>query len=189
MKKYAAYLLFCFLLIACGGSPEIVYDNFSTDQTIYQFSVKSLYGEEFYFSSLKGQKIMIVNTASNCGLTPQYEELQELYTTYKDQNFTIIGFPANNFLSQEPGSNEEIATFCEMNYGVEFPMMSKLSVKGSEQHQVYQFLTNASLNGFEDSDVKWNFQKYLIGEEGKVEKVIAPSTKPLDEEIINWIEE
>lgn len=157
------------------------------DTSIYQFQVEDLYGESFDFSTLKGKKIMIVNTASKCGLTPQYEDLEKLYQTYKDQNFIIIGFPANDFMKQEPGSNEEIATFCQKNYGVSFPMMAKISVKGKDIHPIYQFLTSKDKNGQIDSKVKWNFQKYLIGEEGILEKVIDPTMSPTDDEIINWI--
>ena len=130
---------------------------------------------------------MVVNTASKCGLTPQYEQLESLYDQYKDSNFVIIGFPANNFMSQEPGTNEEIAEFCQKNYGVSFPMMSKISVKGDDMHEVYKFLTQKSNNGLEDSEVKWNFQKYLLNEEGKLEKVIGPRTLPNDPEVIKWI--
>nr|WP_258543823.1 glutathione peroxidase [Parvicella tangerina] len=158
-------------------------------QTIYQFKVEDLYGESFDLASLKGKKVMIVNTASKCGLTPQYEDLEKLYQKYKGNNFVIIGFPANNFMSQEPGTNEEIAAFCKKNYGVSFPMMAKISVKGKDIHPLYTFLTSKEENGVMDSKVKWNFQKYLIGEEGMLEKVIDPTTKPMDEEIISWIEE
>lgn len=185
--KYLIPLLVALAFVACASSPAINPDNFDDSQTIYQFQVEDIYGETFDLSTLKGKKVMIVNTASKCGLTPQYEQLQELYTTYKDKNFIIIGFPANNFLGQEPGSDEEIAEFCQKNYGVEFPMMSKISVKGKDQHAVYQFLTQKELNGVEDSKVSWNFQKYLIGTSGKLEKVISPKTKPLDDEVVNWI--
>ncbi|MCB9188862.1 MAG: glutathione peroxidase [Flavobacteriales bacterium] len=178
-------LLSTFLIIILSA---FLKNNQEMDQTIYQFKVEDLYGESFDFSTLKGQKIMIVNTASKCGLTPQYEELEKLYQKYKDQNFIIIGFPANDFMKQEPGTNEEIAEFCTKNYGVSFPMMGKISVKGDEIHPIYVFLTTKAKNGFEDSKVKWNFQKYLIGEEGKLEKVIDPTTKPMDDEIIKWIE-
>lgn len=157
-------------------------------ENIYQFKVTDLTGESFDFSTLKGKKIMIVNTASKCGLTPQYKDLEALYGKYKDKNFVVIGFPANNFGSQEPGSNEEIATFCEQNYGVTFPMMEKISVKGSDMHELYQFLTQKSKNGVEDSEVQWNFQKYLINENGELDKVVSPRTIPTDESIINWIE-
>jgi glutathione peroxidase len=134
----------------------------TTKQSIHQFKVKDLDGNNFDFASLKGKKVMIVNTASKCGLTPQYEKLEALYEKYKSKNFIIIGFPANNFMGQEPGSNEEIATFCQKNYGVTFPMMSKISVKGKDMHPVYQFLTSKDKNGLEDNEVQWNFQKYLL---------------------------
>lgn len=157
-------------------------------KTIYDFKVTDIEDKEFDFSSLKGKKIMIVNTASECGLTPQYEQLQQVYEQYKDQNFTIIGFPANNFMSQEPGDNSKIAAFCKKNYGVTFPMMSKISVKGEDMHPIYQYLTQKDQNGLEDSKVQWNFQKYLIDTNGKLVKVIQPKTLPNDPSIISWIE-
>ena len=157
-------------------------------QTIYQFQVEDLERNTFDFSTLKGKKILIVNTASECGLTPQYEQLQAIYEKYKDKNFVIIGFPANNFGSQEPGTNQQIAAFCQKNYGVSFPMMAKISVKGNDMHAVYQFLTQKAKNGLEDSEVQWNFQKYLINEKGELEKVISPRTLPIDDEVVNWIE-
>ena len=159
------------------------------DQTIYQFEVEDITGKAFPLSNLQGKKVMIVNTASKCGLTPQYKELEALYQQYKDKDFVIIGFPANNFLKQEPGTNEEIATFCQVNYGVSFPMMSKISVKGKDMHPLYQFLTQKSKNGFMDSKVSWNFQKYLIGKDGHLEKVIDPKTLPNDPEVTQWISE
>ncbi|MGI9532821.1 glutathione peroxidase [Lutimonas sp.] len=157
-------------------------------EVIYQFQVTDLYGDDFNFSELKGKKIMVVNTASECGLTPQYEGLQKLYESYKDKNFVIVGFPANNFGGQEPGSDQQIAAFCKENYGVSFPMMSKISVKGSDMHEVYHFLTEKEKNGLQDSEVAWNFQKYLLNEQGELEKVISPNTLPTDAEIVNWIE-
>lgn len=157
-------------------------------ETIYQFKVEDLSGDSFDFSTLKGKKILVVNTASECGLTPQYEQLQAIYEKYKDKNFVIVGFPANNFGAQEPGSNQQIATFCQKNYGVTFPMMAKISVKGSDMHPVYQFLTQKAKNGLEDNEVQWNFQKYLINEKGELAKVISPRTLPTDAEIVNWIE-
>lgn len=158
------------------------------DGTIYSFVVKDIYGEDFALKSLEGKKVMIVNTASKCGLTPQYETLEALYKQYKDSDFIIIGFPANDFLWQEPGTNAEIAEFCSVNYGVSFPMMEKIHVKGKNQHPLYTFLTKKKYNKLEDNKVSWNFQKYLIGRDGKLEKVISPKTKPNDPEIINWIE-
>ncbi|MEK6449913.1 MULTISPECIES: glutathione peroxidase [unclassified Myroides] len=156
-------------------------------KTIYQFKVTDLYGEEFDFASLKGKKILIVNTASECGLTPQYKQLQSLYNEYGGDNFVIVGFPANNFGAQEPGSNEEIATFCEQNYGVSFPMMSKISVKGPDMAPIYEFLTKKSKNGYADSEVEWNFQKYLIDETGHLVKVVNPRILPTEPEIKDWV--
>lgn len=157
-------------------------------RSIHQFKVTDIAGNEFDLSTLKGKKVMIVNTASKCGLTPQYEQLEQVYQKYKDKNFVIIGFPANDFMSQEPGTNEDIATFCQKNYGISFPMMAKISVKGKEQHPLYTFLTEKKYNGLEDNKVSWNFQKYLINGKGQLEKVISPKTKPDDAEIIAWIE-
>jgi len=157
-------------------------------ESIHQFIVKDIDGNNFDFSSLKGKKIMIVNTASKCGLTPQYEKLEALFQKYKNEKFIIIGFPANNFMGQEPGSKKQISNFCQKNYGVTFPMMSKISVKGKDIHPVYQFLTTKAKNGLEDNDVQWNFQKYLIDEQGHLIKVISPRTQPDDASIIEWIE-
>ncbi|MFC4740714.1 glutathione peroxidase [Flavobacterium ponti] len=194
MKKSFIAIVLTTLLFSCQNKAQnkvtSVANNNSimAKETIYQFKVTDLYGEEFDFSTLKGKKIMIVNTASECGLTPQYKDLETIYEKYKDKNFVIVGFPANNFGSQEPGSDKEIAAFCEKNYGVTFPMMSKISVKGNDMHEIYQFLTQKSKNGLEDSEVQWNFQKYLINENGELEKVIAPRTLPTDDSVIKWIE-
>ena len=159
----------------------------TAQNNIYQFKAKTIDGDNFDFTSLKGKKIMIVNTASKCGLTSQYKDLQALYEQYKDKGFIIVGFPANDFLSQEPGSDTEIKEFCSLNYGVTFPMMAKISVKGEAMAPIYQWLTKKELNGKEDSKVKWNFQKYLINEQGQLERVIDPKVKPNDPQIIQWI--
>ena len=159
----------------------------SVDNSIHQFKVADIYGNIFDFSQLKGKKVMIVNTASKCGLTYQYEALQKLYSQFKDLNFVIVGFPSNDFLWQEPGSNDEIIDFCEQNYGVTFPMMSKITVKGTKKHPIYQFLTQKSKNNYRDSRVTWNFQKYLINQEGQIEKIISPRTRPDSQEIVSWI--
>ncbi|PXY41274.1 glutathione peroxidase [Flavobacterium cheongpyeongense] len=166
-------------------SPKI--ENIMANETIYQYKVEDLSGNTFDFASLKGKKIMIVNTASKCGLTPQYKDLEAIYKQYKDKGFVIVGFPANNFASQEPGTNEEIGAFCQQNYGVTFPMMDKVSVKGSDMCEIYKFLTQKSKNGLQDSEVEWNFQKYLINERGELVKVIKPRILPTDPEIVNWI--
>ena len=157
------------------------------NKTIYQFKTTDLAGNSFDFSSLKGKKIMIVNTASQCGLTPQFEGLEAIYKEYQGKGFTIVGFPSNDFAGQEPGTNEEIATFCERNYRVTFPIMDKVVVLGADKCDVYQFLTEKEKNGVVDSTVEWNFQKYLINENGEVEKVISPQTSPTDPDIIKWI--
>ena len=157
-------------------------------KNIHQFVVTDLEGMPFDFASLKGKKVMIVNTASECGQTPQYKQLQSIYDQYKDKNFMIVGFPANNFGFQEPGTNEQIAEFCQQNYGVTFPMMAKISVKGDDIHPLYRFLTQKAENGILDSEVKWNFQKYLINEAGELEKVIHYKTLPTDPDVIAWIE-
>lgn len=175
------------LILLVGLLTATLYSQNTMEQTLHQFTVETLEGDQFDFSSLKGKKIMVVNTASKCGLTPQYKDLQALYEQYGSEKFVIVGFPANNFMKQEPGSNEEIAAFCERNYGVTFPMMAKIDVKGNDIHPIYSFLTQKEKNGVMDSKVTWNFQKYLINEEGVLEKVISPRTSPVDEEVIAWI--
>jgi glutathione peroxidase len=159
---------------------------FSQNSGFYDFKVKTLEGANFDFSSLKGKKVMVVNTASKCGFTPQYKELEEVYLKYKD-NLVIIGFPANNFAHQEPGTASEIRKFCTENYGVTFPMMEKISVTGSDMAPVYKWLTSKNENGVMDSEVKWNFQKYLIDENGKLVDVVYSKDKPTSDKIISWI--
>lgn len=170
--------LFGMTLPVMGASPESFYD----------FTVKTIDGKDFCLSELKGKKVLVVNVASKCGLTPQYVELQELYERYKDRNFVIIGFPANNFLWQEPGTNEEIAQFCSLTYGVTFPMMEKISVKGKDMAPLYRWLTQKSLNGKEDASIEWNFQKFMIDENGNWAGVVSSKTSPLSETIVSWIE-
>jgi len=156
-------------------------------QGIYDFTVKDIDGNDFSLSQLKGKKVMIVNVASKCGLTPQYEQLEQVYKEFKDENFVIIGFPANNFMKQEPGTDEEIKEFCQVNYGVSFQMMSKISVKGKDKAPIYEWLTSEELNGYKNSSVKWNFQKYLIDENGELAEVISPNVKPDNDKITSWI--
>ena len=174
-----------FLILALMCITSLFAQN---DKTIYQFKVEDINGETFDLSSLKGKKVMIVNTASKCGFTPQYAELQRIYEQYKYDDFVIIGFPSNDFGNQEPGSNEEISEFCQKNYGVDFPMMAKITVKGEEKHPLYQFLTEKSKNGFKDSEVKWNFQKYLIDRDGKLVAVKDSNVVPGDNSILSWIQ-
>jgi len=157
-------------------------------ESFYNFKVKDIDGKIFDFAQLEGKKVMVVNTASKCGLTPQYRQLQALYEQFGHDKFTIIGFPANNFLHQEPGSESQIAEFCQKNYGVTFPMMSKISVKGKDIHPLYQWLTQKEKNGVMDSGVSWNFQKYLIDESGKLVDIIKPTVRPDDDRILKWLE-
>ena len=154
-------------------------------KSIYQFKVKTLEGQDFDFSSLKCKKIMVVNTASECGFTPQYKGLEELYQKYKDKNFVIIGFPCNDFGGQEPGGASEIRSFCTKNYGVTFPLMEKVSVVTAP---IYLWLKDKDKNGVESSKVSWNFNKYLIDENGHLVKHLGSMTKPDNEEITKWIE-
>ena len=156
-------------------------------KSFYDFTVTDIDGKEFSLASLKGKKVLVVNVASKCGFTPQYKELEELYEKYGPENFVIIGFPANNFLWQEPGSNEEIKQFCSLKYNVTFPMMAKISVKGKDQAPLYKWLTEKKENGVQDAPVQWNFQKFLIDENGKWAGVASPKTLPTSEEIVGWI--
>jgi glutathione peroxidase len=154
---------------------------------LYDFKVDQINGEPFDLSQLKGKKVLVVNTASECGLTPQYEQLQALYEATSRDQFMIIGFPANDFGAQEPGSNDEVAGFCKKNYGVTFPMMSKISVKGENQHPLYSWLIEESKKQGGAEEVAWNFHKFLIDEEGCFVKDVHPKALPNDSEITEWI--
>ena len=156
-------------------------------KSFYDFKVKDINGVDFDLSSLKGKKVLVVNVASKCGLTPQYKDLQVLYDKYGGDNFTIIGFPANNFGNQEPGTNLEIKSFCEANYGVTFPMMEKISVKGEDINPLYVWLTQKSENGKMDAPIQWNFQKFMIDENGNLVDMVPPKESPNSEKIIDWI--
>lgn len=161
----------------------------SQDTNFYSFTVNTIDGKEISLAQFKGKKVLVVNVASKCGHTPQYEDLQKLYEEYGGEDFTIIGFPANNFLRQEPGTNEEIKEFCTINYGVTFPMMAKISVKGKNIHPLYEWLTKEENNGVMDAKVSWNFQKFMIDENGKLVDMVSPKRKPYDEKIIAWLQE
>jgi glutathione peroxidase len=160
--------------------------GFAQTSAFYNFKVKTLEGGDFDFSSLKGKKVMVVNTASKCGYTPQYKDLEAVYKEYGD-NLVIIGFPANNFMGQEPGTASEIRKFCNDTYGITFPLMAKISVKGDDMHPLYKWLTTKQLNGVMDSEVKWNFQKYLIDENGKLVDVIYSKEKPNSDKVTAWL--
>lgn len=156
--------------------------------TLHDFKVNDLQGNSFDFAKLKGKKVMIVNTASECGLTPQYTELQELYEEKKDKDFVVIGFPCNDFGAQEPGSAGEIKTFCSKNYGVTFPIMEKVTVKGEQKHPVYDWILKESEKNGSASEIEWNFQKFLFDEDGAFAKCLAPTVTPKDEQIITWLD-
>lgn len=173
-------LLFKFLFFAPQPKDDL-------PKSIYDFKVAGLTGETIDFSQFRGKKILIVNTASECGYTPQYEGLEALYKKYKDK-LVIVGFPANNFGAQEPGSNEEIAGFCKKNYGVSFPMAAKVSVKGDDMTDIYRWLTDEKYNHFQSTTVKWNFQKYLLDEKGNLIAMFPSKVKPESEEVIAAIE-
>ena len=178
MKTNKLSLLFLFMAISLAGTTQ--------PSGFYDFKVKTLEGGDFDFSSLKGKKVMIVNTASKCGNTPQYKDIEEMYEKYQG-DLVIIGFPANNFGGQEPGSALEIRKFCTENYGVTFPMMAKISVKGDDMAPLYRWLTSKEKNGVMDSEVKWNFQKYLIDENGKLVDVVNPKDMVTSEKVTAWI--
>ncbi len=179
MKTKTNSLLIAFLLLSAGVM--------QAQTSFYDLTAKTIDGKELNFASLKGKKVLVVNTASKCGYTPQYEDLEKLFQIYKDKNFVIIGFPANNFMRQEPSTNTDIKEFCTKNYGVTFQMMEKISVKGDDMDAVYQWLTQKGKNGKIDSEVKWNFQKYMIDEKGNLVDVAYSKEKPMDAKIVNWI--
>ncbi len=179
MIKWLVFTIFLF-----GGS--IISCPFVQAQkrSVYDFKVAGLSGDTIDFSAFKGKKILIVNTASKCGFTPQYEGLQALYEKYKDK-LVIVGFPANNFFSQEPGSNENIEAFCKKNYGVTFPMAAKISVKGKDVAPIYKWLCNKDENGVMDAKISWNFNKFLLDENGKLIAHFKSNVKPMSEEIVS----
>ena len=167
----------------------ILLSSFNTSmKTLYDFKCKTIDGQNFDLSTLKGKKVLVVNTASKCGFTPQYADLEKLYKQYGGAGFTIIGFPANNFGHQEPGTNDSIKSFCTKNYGVTFQMMEKISVKGDDMDPLYKWLTSKAENGVLDSPVMWNFQKFMIDENGKWVDYVAPGDSPFSDKIVKWIE-
>lgn len=155
-------------------------------KNLYDYSFTAMDGRTVSLGEFKGKKLLLINVASKCGFTSQYEDLQKLHETYGDK-IVLIGFPANNFRNQEPGTNEEIANFCKINYGVTFLMAEKISVVGDDQHPVYKWLSDKNLNGWNDLAPKWNFYKYLINEKGELVKVIPSQTNPMSDEIVSLL--
>lgn len=188
-------LLFACVALACNtnsqsqviGEEVVELDDMLMEKSFYDFKMKDIDGNVVDFNQYKGKKVLIVNVASKCGYTPQYAELQELNEKYGDQ-VAILGFPANNFGGQEPGTNEDIKQFCTENYGVTFQMFDKVSVKGVDKHPLYRWLSDKNLNGWNDKEPSWNFCKYFINENGELKKFFPSSVKPMDEEIISLIE-
>lgn len=178
MKTAAFILAFIFTILTMNGQTK----------TIYNFKVKDIDNKDFDMSNLRGKKVLIVNVASKCGLTPQYEQLEQLYKKYKDRNFVIIGFPSNNFKEQEPGTNAQIKEFCTLNYGVTFPMMAKIVVKGDSISPLYKWLTTKTENGKTDAPVQWNFQKFMIDQNGQLVNYALPAESPFCDKIVNWLE-
>ena len=155
---------------------------------VYEFTPKSIDGQAAPLDAYKGKVLLLVNVASKCGFTPQYKALEAVYEKYKDQGLVVVGFPANNFMSQEPGTNEEIKTFCSRTYNVTFPMMSKISVKGDDKAPLYQFLTDTAANPSTGGEIKWNFTKFLVDKNGKVVARFEPKVTPDSPEVVAAIE-
>lgn len=185
-------LISFFGLFGCNKGVQTATPSLAQDPTqasaFHSLSATDIHGKAMSMADLKGKKVMVVNTASECGYTPQYVQLEELYEAYKDKGFVIIGFPCNQFGGQEPGNEQEIESFCQKNYGVTFPLMSKVEVKGTGQHPVYQWLTSKAKNGVMDSAVKWNFHKYLVDENGNLVMSLESGISPLDERVLTWLE-
>lgn len=156
--------------------------------SIHKYKIEGIEGEEINFANFKGKKIIVVNVASECGYTPQYQQLQELFEAFKDK-LVIIGLPSNDFGGQEPGTNTEIRSFCTEKHGVSFPLSKKITIIGENQHPLYQWLTQKSKNAVLDSEVKWNFQKYLLDENGHLVKSVSSGISPLSEEILDWVQQ
>ena len=183
-KNTTIHILLVFFMLF-NSFKGISQSDVSQYKSIYDIPLESIDGKKINLNDFKGKKILFVNVASKCGYTPQYEQLQELYEKYKDK-LVIIGLPSNQF-KQEPGTNEEIASFCKINYGVTFPLTEKIDVKGPNQHPLYAWLTKKELNGVKDSEIKWNFQKYLVDEQGKLIDVFYSATSPTSKAITSLL--
>ncbi|SDD88945.1 glutathione peroxidase [Riemerella columbipharyngis] len=188
MKKILVLFLSVLAFFQCTKSKgQSSKKDAGIPKSIYDFKVESLDGDEINFADFKGKKILIVNTASKCGFTPQYEGLEKLYEKYKDK-LVVVGFPADNFAHQEPGSNEEIQSFCKKNYGVTFPMAAKVSVKGEDTAPIFRFLTEKKFNGVKNTTILWNFTKFLLDENGRIIDTYLSTTKPNSESITKHLQ-
>ncbi len=181
LKKYSFVFLIT-LLPSCMNSY-----NYKDNLSFYDINVKTIDGEDFDLSTFKGKKLLVVNVASKCGLTPQYIQLEELYKEYKNQNFTVLAFPSSDFANQEYTDSQKISSFCQKNYGVTFPIFEKVSVKGKSKHSIYQWLTEKNNNGKKNVPVLWNFQKFIIDENGQWVDYFLPTTSPKSKKIVKWI--
>ena len=193
MKKHLFGFLFMMFNVVVSCTANTNANNTilgtATTKTIYDFSMKDIDGNDVSLSKYKGKIVVIVNTASQCGLVGQFAEIEDFYKKYKDKGVVVLGFPANNFLGQEPLSNAEIKSFCAKNYGVTFPMFSKISVKGNDIDPLYKYLVNKDENGVLDAPIKWNYQKFIIDRQGKVVMSISPRTTVNDVEFLQYIED
>ena len=181
LKKYSFVFLIT-LLTSCMHSY-----NYKDNLSFYNIKVKTIDGEDFDLSTFKGKKLLVVNVASKCGLTPQYKQLEELYKEYKNQNFAVLAFPSSDFANQEYSDSQKISSFCQKNYGVTFPIFEKVSVKGKSKHFIYQWLTEKNKNGKKNVSVLWNFQKFIIDENGQWVDYFLPTTSPKSKKIVKWI--
>lgn len=168
---------------------SITVNIYAQTETLHDFTATTILGDPFDFATLAGKRVLVVNTATFCAFTPQYDELQDLYAQYGANSFEIIGFPANDFANQEPDDDSTINDFCTGVYGVTFQMMSKIAVTGSQMPEIYKWLTQLSRNGVMDADVTWNFQKYMIDESGNLIDTVSPAVSPLTSKITNWLDQ
>ena len=181
LKKYSFVFLIT-LLTSCMNSY-----NYKDNLSFYNIKVKTIDGEDFDLSTFKGKKLLVVNVASKCGLTTQYKQLEELYKEYKNQNFAVLAFPSSDYANQEYSDNQKISSFCQKNYGVTFPIFEKVSVKGKSKHFIYQWLTEKNKNGKKNVSVLWNFQKFIIDENGQWVDYFLPTTSPKSKKIVKWV--
>ena len=181
LKKYFSVFIITLLLSCMNGY------NYEDNLSFYDIKVKTIDGEDFDLSTFKGKKLLVVNVASKCGLTTQYKQLEELYKEYKNQNFEVLAFPSSDFANQEYSDSQKISSFCQKNYGVTFPIFEKVSVKGKSKHFIYQWLTEKNKNGKKNVSVLWNFQKFIIDENGQWVDYFLPTTSPKSKKIVKWI--